>query len=52
MLEMFKMIIVKTGLAGCLKPDPHGSAALYAINRHSNIRTRAFQGLRSSGPQT
>ena len=51
-LERFKndRIIVKTWLAWCPKPDYHGSAALYAINRHSNICTRASQGLRSSGP--
>ena len=44
-------IIVKTGLAWCPKPDIRGSAALYAINRHSNISTRSYQGLRSSGPK-
>ena len=51
--EMFKndRIIVKTGLAWCPKPDLHDSAALYAINRHSIIRTRTYQGLRSIGPQ-
>ena len=34
---MFKndRIIVKTGLAWCPETRPHGSAALYALNRHS-----------------
>ena len=52
-LERFKndRIMVKTGLAWCPKPDPHGSAALYAINKYSNLCTWAYQGLRSSGPQ-
>ena len=50
-LERFKndRIIVKTVLAWCPKPDPHGSAVLYY--RHSSICTRAYQRLRSSGPQ-
>ena len=35
-LKMFKndRIIVKTRLVWCPKPNPHGSAASYAINRH------------------
>ena len=49
-LQMFEndRIIVKTGLAWCPKPYPRGSAALYAINRHSNICTGAYHGLKSS----
>ena len=39
---------MKTGLAWCPKPDPRGSAALYAINMLSNICTRAYQGLKWS----
>ena len=52
-LEKFEndRIIVKTGLAWCPKPDPHVSAALYAINMHSNICARAYQGFRSVAPK-
>ena len=44
-------IIVKTGLAWFTESTCSSSAVLCTINRHSNICTRAYQGLRSSGPQ-
>ena len=53
MLEVFKndRILVKTGLAWCPEASQHCSAALYAINRHSNICTRAYQGLSQVAPK-
>ena len=38
--------IVKTVLALCPEAWPHSSIVLNAINRHSNICTRAYQGLK------